>query len=282
MAYPIRQEDESVSTAAQEVTTQVKAKTGDFVWHELRTTDAKGAEEFYAHVIGWQAKDSGSPGGIPYTLLSTSGCDVAGLMQLTPEMEAGGMRPAWIGFIGVDDVDVYAQRVQQAGGKLHCPPMDIPTVGRFASAEDSQGAAFLLFKGSLNYAAPRPAAGTPGTVGWNELSANDGQAAWPFYSELFGWREDSTMDMGPMGTYRIFNNGGNPIGAVMTRDKSKSPVPFWLYYFNVEDIDATARRIQEKNGQIMMGPHQVPGDLWIIVGLDPQGAVFAVVGPQKQ
>ena len=67
----------------------------------------------------------------------------------------------------------YAKRVEQAGGKLHCAPQDIPGVGRWASVEDPQGAAFLLFKGSLDYAPPRPPLGTPGTVGWNELSAND-------------------------------------------------------------------------------------------------------------
>jgi hypothetical protein len=271
-----------MSTAAQEMTTPVAARTGDFVWHELRTTDAKGAEEFYSHVVGWQAKSSGNPGGMPYTLLSVGGSDVAGLMQIGPEMKAGGCTPGWMGFIGVDDVDAYAGRVEQGGGKLHFPPMDIPTVGRFASVEDPQGAAFLLFKGSLDYAPQRPAAGTPGTIGWNELSANDGQTAWSFYSELFGWKEDSTMDMGPMGTYRIFNNGGNPIGAVMTRDASKSPAPFWLYYLNVEDIDAAATRIGEKNGQVLMGPHEVPGGLWIILGRDPQGAMFALVGPRKQ
>ena len=69
---------------------------------------------------------------------------------------------------------------------------------------------------------------------------------------------------------------------VMTRDPKNSPVPFWLYYFNVEDIDAADRRIKEKNGQVLMGPHQVPGDLWIILGMDPQGAMFSVVGPKKQ
>lgn len=275
-------EDEKMSTATQAATTPVKAKTGDFVWHELRTTDTKGAEAFYSHVIGWQPKDSGMPGGMAYTLLSTGGSDAAGLMQLSPEMQSGGMKPAWVGFIGVDDVDAYAGRVEQAGGKLHFPPMDIPNVGRFASVADPQGAAFLLFKGSLDYAPSRPAAGTPGTVGWNELSANDGQSAWSFYSGIFGWKEDSTMDMGPMGTYRIFNNGSNPVGGMMTRDLSKSPVPFWLYYFNVEDIDAAATRIAEKSGQVLMGPHQVPGDAWIILGLDPQGATFAVVGPRKQ
>lgn len=271
-----------MSTVAQQTkTTSAKTGTGDFVWHELRTTDAKDAVEFYTHVVGWQAKSSGDPGGVPYTLLSVGDLSTAGLMQLTPQMLQGGMKPGWVGFIGVDDVDAYAKRVEQAGGKLHFAPQDIPTVGRFASVEDPQGAAFLLFKGSLEYAPPRPPAGTPGTVGWNELSANDEQSAWPFYSDLFGWTVDSTMDMGPNGTYRIFNNGGAPLGAMMTRDAKNSPVPFWLFYFNVQNIDAAATRIKEKNGQVLMGPHQVPGDLWIILGLDPQGAMFAVVGPRK-
>jgi predicted enzyme related to lactoylglutathione lyase len=271
----------STTTVQQETTTPTRAANGNFVWHELRTTDAKGAEAFYTHVIGWTTKDSGNPGGVTYTLLNVGDLSTAGLMQLTPEMLNAGMRPGWVGFIGVDDVDLYAKRLEQAGGKLHCPPQDIPTVGRFASVEDPQGAVFLLFKGSLDYAPPRPPEGTPGTVGWNELSANDEKSAWPFYSGLFGWVQDSTMDMGPMGTYRIFNNGGAAIGAIMTRDPKNSPVPFWLYYFNVEDIDAAANRVKEKNGQILMGPHQVPGDLWIILGIDPQGAMFSLVGKKK-
>jgi predicted enzyme related to lactoylglutathione lyase len=270
------------TTAQQEVNTPASVTTGDFVWHELRTTDAKGAEAFYTHVGGWKTKDSGDPGGIPYKLFSVGGLDTAGMMELTKPMLDGGLRPGWVGFIGVKDVDADAKRVEQAGGKLHCAPQDIPGVGRWASVEDPQGAAFLLFKGSRDYAPPRPPIGTPGTVGWNELSANDGETAWPFYSSIFGWNQDSTMDMGPMGTYRIFNNGGAAIGAMMTRDPANSPVPFWLYYFNVEDIDAADRRVKEKNGQVIMGPHQVPGDLWIILGMDPQGAMFSLVGPRKQ
>ena len=84
-----------------------------------------------------------------------------------------------------------------------------------------------------------------------------------------------------MGTYRIFNNGGAAVRAMMTRDPNNAPVPFWLYYFNVEDIDAAASRIQEKNGQVLMGPHEVPGGLWIILGVDPQGAMFSLVGPKR-
>jgi predicted enzyme related to lactoylglutathione lyase len=154
------------------MSTSVDTKNGNFVWYELRTTDAKAAQDFYTHVVGWKAKSSGDPGGVPYTLLSVGDLDTAGLMQLTPQMLAGNMKPAWVGFIGVDNVDAYAKRLEQAGGKLHFAPLDIPGVGRFASVEDPQGAAFLLFKGSLDSAPPRPPVGSPGTIGWNELSAN--------------------------------------------------------------------------------------------------------------
>ncbi|MGC2398490.1 MAG: VOC family protein [Acidobacteriaceae bacterium] len=270
------------TTAQQEIKAPASVTSGNFVWHELRTTDAIGATDFYTHVVGWKAKSSGDPAGMPYTLLTSGGFDVAGLMELSPGMLAGGMRPAWVGFIGVDDVDAYAKRIEDAGGKLLCPPMDIPTVGRFASAEDPQGATFLIFKGSLAEAPARPAFGSLGTVGWNELSANDEKSAWPFYSGIFGWKVDSEMDMGPMGIYRIFNNGGPRFGGMMSRDPKNSPLPFWLFYFAVEDIDAAAARIQEKKGQICMGPHEVPGGQWIVMGTDPQGAMFAVVGSRNQ
>src|ERR1700753_1131186 len=114
----------STAAAAQEISTPVAVKNGDFIWHELRTSDAQGATDFYTHVVGWQTAPSGDPGGVPYTILTSQGVGVAGLMGLTPDMVAGGMKPGWVGFIGVDDVDAYAKRVEQAGGKLECPAMD--------------------------------------------------------------------------------------------------------------------------------------------------------------
>ena len=220
--------------------------------------------------------------GIPYKLFSVNGLDTAGLMQLSGDMLADGMKPAWIGFIGVDDVDAHASRVEQAAGKVHCPPQDIPTIGRFASGEDPQRAVFVLFKGSLDYAPPRPPIGSTGIVGWNELSANDGPSAWDFYSNVFGWTEDSVMDMGPLGSYLMFSVGsGSRMGGMMTRDPKMAPRPFWLYYFNIDDIDAAVARVRETSGQVLMEPHQVPGGMWIILGLDPQGAMFAVVGYRK-
>jgi predicted enzyme related to lactoylglutathione lyase len=56
------------------------------------------------------------------------------------------------------------------------------------------------------------------------------------------------------------------------------PVPFWLYYFNVGDIDAAAGRVTAGNGKILNGPMEVPGGQWIVQCTDPQGAMFALVG----
>jgi len=59
------------------------------------------------------------------------------------------------------------------------------------------------------------------------------------------------------------------------------PAPYWLYYFNVAEIEAAAARVKDKGGQVVNGPHQVPGGSWIIQCIDPQGAMFALVAPAK-
>ena len=35
-------------------------KQGDFVWHDLMTTDVAAAADFYARVVGWTVTDSGT------------------------------------------------------------------------------------------------------------------------------------------------------------------------------------------------------------------------------
>src|SRR5260370_33231634 len=171
---------------------------GKFVWYDLMTSDTKAAESFYRSVIGWDAKDSGMTDR-SYTLLFAGPTMVGGLMPIPQDAAKAGVGPAWMGYIGVDDVDVYAKRVKAAGGAIHRGPEDIPGVGRFAVSGDPHGAGFRLFKGDSDQApAPAPA-GTPGHVGWRELHAGDGQSAFAFYSGLFGWTKAEAMDMGAMG-----------------------------------------------------------------------------------
>jgi hypothetical protein len=250
-----------------------------FVWHELMTTGADAAEAFYRDVVGWRTQDSGMPG-MRYTILSVGEAGVGGIMTLPADACAAGARPGWIGYIGVDDVDAYAQRVKTAGGTVHKPAEDIPGVGRFAVVADPQGASFVLFKGASQQSPQRPTPDVPGMPSWNELHAGEWQSAFAFYADLFGWTKAEAVDMGPAGTYQLFAAGGPPIGGMMTRFEGV-PAPFWLHYFTVEAIDAAAERVGRKGGQVLQGPHEVPGGSWIIQCRDPQGAMFALVSARR-
>ena len=250
---------------------------GSFVWYELMTNDCAAAEAFYRGVIGWKAQDSGLPNQ-SYTILSAAQTPIGGLMALPPEVRAAGGRPAWSGYILVEDVDAFAARVKKAGGAIHHPPEDIPGVGRFAVVADPQGAVFMLFRGSSDMPAAPTAPGTPCHAGWHELHTSDPERAFAFYSGLFGWTKDRVFDMGPMGPYQLFATGGEAVGGMMTRGEA-TPAPVWLYYFNVEDAAAAAARVKDHKGQVLNGPHQVLSGNWIVQCRDPQGAMFALVAP---
>ena len=86
--------------------------------------------------------------------------------------------------------------------------------------------------------------------------------------------------MGAMGDYQFLEHHGQTIGAVMTRMEA-GPPPMWSFYFGVPDIDAAHRAATERGATIYYGPAEVPGGIFIIVGGDPQGALFGLVGPRK-
>src|SRR5439155_1742987 len=53
------------------------------------------------------------------------------------------------------------------------------------------------------------------------------------------------------------------------------------YFFGVGDIDVAADTVKKGGGSIVHGPAEVPGGIYIIIGTDPQGAEFGLVGPRK-
>jgi predicted enzyme related to lactoylglutathione lyase len=253
------------------------AKPNPFVWYELMTTDLDGAEAFYRAVVGWETKDWGG-GGLRYTIASAGGQPAAGLMALPEEAREAGARPGWVGYIAVDDVDAATDRVAQAGGRVHRGAEDIPGIGRFSVVADPQGAVFMLFK-PTGAGEPMPPM-SQGHVSWHELYAADGSSAFDFYAGQFGWTKDRALDMGPMGTYQIFATGGPAIGGMMNRPPAM-PVSAWLFYFVVPAIDEAVARVTANGGQILNGPMEVPGGAWIVQGMDPQGAMFALVAMRR-
>jgi uncharacterized protein len=253
--------------------------TSSFVWYELLTSDPGAAAKFYGAVLGWTAADAGQPG-MDYRIFSVNEVAVAGLMALPPGAVKSGMPPSWLGYVSVADVDQSVARVVAAGGALHMAAVDVPNVGRFAMVADPQGAGFYVMKptgaGSTSFAP-----GKPGHGGWHELHTNDWESALAFYGAQFGWSKVGAMDMGAMGSYLQFNYGSGAMVGGMFNDP-KAPRPYWLFVFNVADIEAATARVTAGGGNRLMGPVQVPTGDWVTYASDPQGAGFALVGPKHR
>ena len=252
-----------------------KARRGNPCWYELTTHDPDGAAHFYGHVLGWATGSDGAEG-LDYRLARAGGQPVAGLMPATP-----GMPAFWMIYLTVTDCDKAAAAIARAGGTVHRAPADIPGTGRFAIVTDPQGAAFGILQ-PLGGAGHAFDGKRPGHGHWHELMTSDPRAAMGFYGKHFGWKPGDSMDMGPMGSYDLFRRGKSAIGGMMTLAPGMPGPghPFWQPYFGTDSVTAATGRVLAAGGHVLHGPHEVPGGAFIIIGRDPQGAQFALVGPQ--
>jgi len=258
-----------------------QAPQGEFIWYELMSPDPEGSKAFYDAVVGWDISEA-APEFQGYRMIGRSdGKFAGGVLPISAEMQQHGARPTWLGYIHVTDVDRSVGKIEQAGGKSLMPATDIPNVGRIAMVADPQGAPFYVMK-------PIPPAGDPNAksdvfsaseqqrIGWNELQTSDVEGARRFYGDQFGWGSEEYMDMGEMGLYRFFDQQGTRIGALF--DASNGQRSHWRFYIRVPSISAAKDAAERGGGTIHMGPHQVPTGEYVVIGSDPQGAEFALVG----
>ncbi len=246
-----------------------------FIWHDLMTSDVEGAKKFYGAVVGWTFQSQ-----MPeYDVANIkSGGSMGGIMPMSDTMK--GIPPFWSGYIYVTDVDATCAKIKKLGGGVKREPWDVPDVGCIAVVADPTGARFNIMAPIPREGSNLPASSALGAVGWNEAHVGDLDTAWNFYAEMFGWTKGTVMPMGAMGDYMLFQIDGKDTGGMMKK-QDMLPMPMWLYYFNVDGIDAAVARITKAGGRIAMGPHQVPGGQWIVSAFDPQGGSFQLLSATK-
>jgi uncharacterized protein len=248
-----------------------------FAWYELLTTDVSAAQSFYSKVVGWDVQDASTPE-FAYRLFSVGGTAVAGLMELPLDGRKKGATPRWVGYVAVEDLDGAVDQLTRLGGKVYVPPVD-SNVGRLAVVADPQTATLALIKG-LKYGNPGAGPGGPGRVGWHELFATDAKAAFEFYGTLLSWQKVEAVTT-PIESYQLFAAGEWTMGGMLNKIAS-APVPFWLYYFEVADLDLAMGRVRAEGGQIKRGPIELWSDIWMAHCVDAQGAVFALQGKRTK
>lgn len=259
---------------------------GGFIWYELMTPDPLEAKRFYDAVIGWDVDvDSVAPG-IDYRMIKRSdGGNAGGVLTLTDEMRAGGARPIWLGYLQVKDVDAAAEAIKADGGQITMPPWDQMGVGRLAMVTGPEGAPFYLMdplppEGDADATSDVFSVDEAQHVRWNELWSGDPNQSVDFYQRHFGWVQEGDMDMGDMGKYLFVQHGGVMIGAIMPR-MPDVPASMWNFYIGVDDIDRAAEAAKSGGGQVVNGPMEIPGGEYAVNAVDPQGALFGLVGPRK-
>lgn len=256
-----------------------EAEPSRFVWYQLHTPDSAAAAAFYGPVLGWTTQDASAPSQ-KYTLVCVNQTPIGGLLEKPVSGFADDGKARWMGYLGVHDAQLFSERVKYEGGVIHRPIEEIPGVGTFAAVADPQGAFFTLFQPPAGMTRPeQPPTSTPGMPAWHDLVSIDGQSAFQFYSDLFGWTKHEAI-MCSNAVYQIFAVGAEPMGGMVTSTQPEQPAG-WMFYFRVEETEAAAQRVKQNGGTVILGPMVVPGGEQVAHCLDPQGALFGIVGPGK-
>lgn len=245
---------------------------GLFCWVDLATSDLEGAREFYSGLFGWEAEEIPTGEDSVYLMFRMAGNNVAGAGSLDAQMEAQGVPSHWSSYVKHDDVDGIAQKAVKAGGQVLFPPMHVMEEGRMTMIQDPSGAVFGVWE-------PRNHTGAqlvnrPGALTWNELQTRDLDAAKAFYHDVFGW-EYKVDAQG----YVACSQDDRVQAGMMAMDENwdENAPPNWAVYFLVDDIEETARKVEELGGDIVVPPTAAGemGEFSVI--RDPQGGVFTAM-----
>jgi uncharacterized protein len=122
-----------------------------------------------------------------------------------------------------------------------------------------------------------------GSFCWIELGTTDHAAAKKFYASLFGW-EANDMPMGPSGTYTIFRLNGRDAAAgygLSPAQLEQKVPPHWMLYIQADNVDASAAKVTQLGGTVVMAPFNVFDAGRMSVNHDPTGAYFCLWQPNK-
>jgi predicted enzyme related to lactoylglutathione lyase len=248
------------------VSTRVQTQVGQFIWHDLLTTDVERAKGFYTELLGWEV-ETWKPGEMDYPMIRANGVQHGGFLPL----EAGGA-PHWVGNVVVEDVDQAVAAVQREGGAIRGEPGGHAEVGRWARIVDPQGAELSAFRPNYDSSAPT------GVFLWDELVTDDVAKAKAFYGSVFGWTTED-MDMGEMGTYTLFKKADGENAAGLMQKREAGGAAAWIPYLAADDVDATVDKARELGAQTFLEPMDVETVGRFAVLADPTGATFGLYKP---
>jgi predicted enzyme related to lactoylglutathione lyase len=239
-------------------------------WADLGSADLAASKRFYGTLFGWDPLEGGPESG-GYAIFHKDGAAVGGVGPL----QGPDQPPAWTIYLATDDADATAAKVEASGGKVLMAPMDVMDQGRMAIFMDPTGAVFGVWQ-KITFPGAQLQQ-EPGALSWTELATRDAEAATQFYRSVFGWSAGVEEMQGV--PYTIFRVGDSGVAGMMQMTEQYPPeMPsFWTPYFGSADVDATAAKVQELGGTVLVPPTDIPEVGRFAVISDPQGAFFSII-----
>lgn len=115
-----------------------------------------------------------------------------------------------------------------------------------------------------------------GTICWAELASKDLEGARKFYAELLGWKLKGG-DPSPMNYTEIVVDG-RPVGGMYQITEEMGGMPSnWGTYVAVDDVDASAKRVEELGGKILRAPMDIPNVGRFCMISDPSGGTISLI-----
>jgi predicted enzyme related to lactoylglutathione lyase len=117
-----------------------------------------------------------------------------------------------------------------------------------------------------------------GVPSWVDLSSPDLAKSREFYGALFGWN----CPEGPpeAGGYTVCDLGGKSVAGLGPQMNPDFP-PAWMSYVNVGDADASAGKVAEAGGTVVVEPMTVMEAGRMAILTDPLGAVIGLWQPNQ-
>ena len=119
-----------------------------------------------------------------------------------------------------------------------------------------------------------------GSIGWFDLTVEHADDVRDFYSAVVGW-ESVPLSMGDYSDYCMNTPGeGKTVAGIChARGGNAGLPPQWLMYITVADLDQSIAEVQNRGGQVIMGPKAYGDTARYAVIQDPAGAAVALFQP---
>lgn len=107
-----------------------------------------------------------------------------------------------------------------------------------------------------------------------EIMSANVEASKAFYQSIFDWQFDDESMPG----YSLVHTGVEPTGGMFATPKGKSGSCINIY-FQVNDIEATLKRVADQGGSVVVPKTAVPRVGHFAMVTDPQGCAIGIMEP---